>query len=270
MGNAQSIVGDREPVVESAQPLQLLGRLSKHTHRCASRGQHIYRRPDRGEAERSSAINPWQHGFLDLPAAVRSQVYTYLFLVEDEIQITPSQVTKVPELILLQTCKQLHAEVAPFFYASNTFHCNVKKLIPTQKATEQPQYPSIRAPLDCRTLRDPLNITGGVFFPAPRYHQYLTHLTIHLDVTIAHFEIAPLGSSMPTFTKPDTEGGLTCTDMSKMHQTIEHKLLRVFRRIRELWQEKDEAWTGKLVIPERTSWTSALVYEMEFRIEDKN
>jgi hypothetical protein len=38
-----------------------------------------------------------------------------------------------------------------------------------------------------------------------------------------------------------------------MHHTAQYELLRVLRRIKSLWREKDVAWRGKLVIPERTS-----------------
>ncbi|KAF2829305.1 hypothetical protein CC86DRAFT_403949 [Ophiobolus disseminans] len=265
MGNEQSILGDREPVVESAQPLQLLGRLDKHTYRCSSRGQHIYQRPDRGEARKSSIKYPWQHSLLDLPADVRGGVYAHLLLFHDKIQINPSEVTNVPGLTLLQTCRQLHDEAAAFFYASNTFHCLVKKILPTQRAsTRQPQYPSFGARLDTRALRDPLNITSGIFFPAPRYHEHLTHLVIRIDTVIAHFDTTSTDSPLPTFTKPELETGLTRIDMDLMHRTVRRKLLRVYRRINDLWQEKEGAWTGRLVLPERTSWASALVYEIEF------
>jgi hypothetical protein len=54
--------------------------------------------------------------------------------------------------------------------------------------------------------------------------------------------------------------------MEKMHYTIQHELLRVFRRIKSLWREKDVAWRGRLVVQERTSWTSQMVYEIDFEI----
>lgn len=179
----------------------------------------------------------------------------------------PSQVTRVPGLALLQTCRQLHDEASAFFYASNTFNCYVRKIIPAQKASaEEPQYPKIRARLNSRTLSDPLNIIDGIFFPAPRYHQHLTRLVIHLDVTIAYFSIESPGSSMPTFMNPECGNGMTRIDMEEMHHRIQDELLRVLRQIKSLWREKDVASRGRLVVPERTSWTSEMVYEIGFEI----
>jgi hypothetical protein len=202
---------------------------------------------------------------LDLPISVRENLYTHLLLFGEEIQITPSQITRVPGLVLLQTCRQLHDEASAFFYASNTFRCHVAKIVPAQKASAgQLQFPAIRAQIDCHTLSDPLNISGGIFFPAPRYHEYLTHIMIHLDLTIAHFAITTSGTPIPTFAKPEFETGMTSADMVHRHHTAQYELLRVLRRIKSLWREKDVAWRGKLVIPERTSWSSALEYEISF------
>jgi hypothetical protein len=203
MGNEQSTVCD-EHVVDKLQPLILMGRLSRHTFRCSNRGQKIYLQPDQAEPRTSSPSSPWLRSFLDLPASVRRCIYTHMLIVHEEVRIMPSQITKVPALALLQTCQQLHDEASAFFYASNAFRCYVKKIIPAQKASsEQPQYPRIRARLDSRTLCDPLNISGGFLFPAPRYHQHLTHLVIQLEVVIAHFDVASPGSTMPTFAKPE-------------------------------------------------------------------
>jgi hypothetical protein len=254
MGNELSVNFRSQPAEGSAQPLQLLGRLSRHTYRCSSRGQKICLRPDRGEARKSSRISPWRHSLLDLPISVREHLYTHLLLFGEEIQITPSQITRVPGLILLQTCQQLHDEGSAFFYASNTFHCHVAKIVPAQKASAgQLQFPAIRARLDCHMLRDPLNISGGIFFPAPRYHEYLTHVVICLDLTIAHFDTTSSDTSTPTFAKPELETGMTSADMVYMHHTAQYERFRVLRRIKSLWREEHVAWRGKLVIPERTS-----------------
>lgn len=111
-------------------------------------------------------MSPWLHSFLDLPVDVRRRIYMFLFVL-DEVHVTASQSTKVPAMALLRTCQQLHDEASAVFFASNTFRCYVKKTIPAQSAsTEQRQYPALHAQLDSRTLHDPLNISGGILFPA--------------------------------------------------------------------------------------------------------
>jgi hypothetical protein len=142
----------------------------------------------------------------------------------------------------------------------------VIKLVPAQRATAgSPQYPCITAPLEAQALRDPLKISGGVFFPAPQYHEYLSHLSVRLELTIAHFSSLALGSPMPTFTRADAETGFTQADMEKMHKAVQHRMMRVYQRMKSLWRNRDGAWRGQLVTPERTAWTSTLAYEIEFR-----
>lgn len=58
---------------------------------------------------------------------------------------------------------------------------------------------------------------------------------------------------------------MTRVDMEAMHGTIRRKLLHVYRRMNDLWQEKDGTRTGKFVMPERASWTNRVVYEIEFK-----
>jgi hypothetical protein len=265
MGTQQSIIQrpNLTPAVPRAQPLQTLRRHSKRTYRCSNRGQQIYQRPTR-EHKKSCAANPWQHSFLDLPEAARLQIYSHLLLAT-EIQITPAAVAKISGVVLLRTCKQIYDEAAAFFYANNTFYCCVMKLVPARRATvESPQYPCITAPLDVHALCDPLNISGGVFFPAPQYHEYLSQLSVRLEVTISHFNTLAPGSPMPTF-RADSETGCTRADMEKMHDAVQHRMMRVYQRMKSLWRNRDGAWRGQLVIPERTAWTSTLVYEIEFR-----
>ncbi|KAF2031518.1 hypothetical protein EK21DRAFT_63104, partial [Setomelanomma holmii] len=110
-----------------------------------------------------------------------------------------------------------------------------------------PQYPAIRARLDFRTLRDPLSISGGLLFPAPRYHEQLSHLIVRLDVTIAHFDTASSSSPMPTFSKPEVHNGMMRTDMEAMHHAVEHKLLHfVVRKGWSMDRKADCTRTNKL------------------------
>lgn len=149
------------------QPLQCLGRLSKKTYRCNSRGQNVYKIRRASVSHKSASQDPWRQSFLDLPEEVRNQVYAELLPLEFGVQINPAHITKVPGLVLLQTCKQLHDEVAALLYSRNTFSCTVAKIVPAQKSlTESSQYLCIKSALDSRTLHDPINIADGIFFPA--------------------------------------------------------------------------------------------------------
>ncbi|KAH3964800.1 hypothetical protein HBI70_182480 [Parastagonospora nodorum] len=269
MGAHLSLIygGQDAPADVSTQPLQCLGRLSKKTYRCNSRGQNVYKTSRASVSHTSASEDPWRQSFLNLPEEVRKQVYAGLLSLDVQVRITPTHVTKVPGLVLFQTCKQLHNEVAALFYSSNTFSCVLTKIVPAQKTSiEDPQYPSIESAIDSRTLHDPLNISDGIFFPAPRYQTYLTHIVIRLDMTIAHFDLSSC-STMPAFTTPGLETGLTRVEMEAMHHALQHKVRCVLQRMKRLWRGRAGRagrWSGKLVIPSRTSWTKTQMYEIEF------
>lgn len=122
-------------------------------------------------------------------------------------------------------------------------------------------------PLDWQTLPDLLNISRGIFFPLTRYHRYLSHLAIQVDVTIVHLEMRSSASPIPTFALLGSENGVEAADMEQMHAALEHMLVWVYQRVKCLWRDKDDAWIGKLVITERTTWTCALTYMMAFQLK---
>jgi hypothetical protein len=220
--------GQDAPADVSTQPLQYLGRLSKKTYRCNSRGQNAYKTSRASVSHTSASEDPQRQSLLNLPGEVRKQVYAELLTLDVEVRITPTHVTNVPGLVLLQTCKQLHDEVVALFYSRNTFSCVVTKIVPAQKSSiEDPQYPSSKSAIDSRTLHDPLNISDGIFFPAARYHKNLTHLVIRLDMTTAHFDLSSR-LTIPAFTILGHETGLTQVDMEAMHHAFQHKVRCVF------------------------------------------
>jgi hypothetical protein len=75
----------------------------------------------------------------------------------------------------------------------------------------------------------------------------LTHLIICFNLTIARFDFSSSDDFMPIFARPGGETGLTGADIAKMHHTVQHKLRRVYQRIKHCWCEKAVRWTGKLV-----------------------
>lgn len=52
--------------------------------------------------------------------------------------------------------------------------------------------------------------------------------------------------------------------MEAMHHALQHKVRCVFQRMKRLWRGKTGRWSGKLVIPSRTSWINTQLYEIEF------
>lgn len=100
--------------------------------------------------------------------------------------------------------------------------------MPAQKASADPQYPALQAALDWKTLYDAFKHTrGGIFFPAARYHRYLSHLSVHVEVMITRFNTMGTNSPMPTFIVADPENGAEGSDMEQMHTTVEYMLVRL-------------------------------------------
>lgn len=92
-------------------------------------------------------------------------------------------------------------------------------------------------------------------------------LAIQVDVTIVHLEMRSSASPIPTFALVDPENGVEVAYMEQMHAALEHMLVWVYQRVKCLWRDRDDAWIGKLVITERTTWTCALTYMMAFQLK---
>jgi hypothetical protein len=142
--------------------------------------------------------------------------------------------TKVPALVLLQTCKQIHYEAASVFYAANSFYV----------ATSQHVTLVIgRQPLS--ELYSPTLLGGEVgsfFFPAPRYHLYLTRLTIDAKIFLPDF-----------FTNIQSRGfrrRFLGQVREQLIKDLEKQLLDVYLNMRALWEEKGRKWEGRLVSQE--------------------
>lgn len=60
--------------------------------------------------------------FLMLPAEIRIEIYTFLLLVPQIIDLDPTNYRiLVPRLLIFLTSRQVHAEAYPIFYGENTF-----------------------------------------------------------------------------------------------------------------------------------------------------
>ena len=132
----------------------------------------------------SFPANPRRHSLVTAPE-LRNNIYAQLLLIEGPIMLAPSERTTVPGLVLLRTCKQVHDEVASLFYAANSFQCYVLRAIPVQYVSEgKIQCPDLTSFLSPTTFLDPQAVRGNIFFPAQRYHSYLTRLSISVKALI--------------------------------------------------------------------------------------
>ncbi|KAF2655595.1 hypothetical protein K491DRAFT_423467 [Lophiostoma macrostomum CBS 122681] len=85
--------------------------------------------PAQGRHLRSHPVDESRIGFLDLPGELRNNIYCQLLIFDDYIRHMPGYTTKVPALVLLRVCKQIHDEAAGVFYGGNSFYCCVKQLL---------------------------------------------------------------------------------------------------------------------------------------------
>ena len=192
---------------------------------------------------KSYAADKSKASFLDLPAELRNNIYSRVLICETYVRLMPNKPTKVPALILLRTCKQIHDEAASIFYAANSFYCNIEKeirLLPREKV----EYPPLGDLYLSPTTPTAIHGAGGIFFPAPRYHLYLTRLTI--DAKLVLNFVNPEYKREPYQRILDTPVS-QLQAIVKMHAGLDGLLFATYERIRELWGEKVRGWEGKVV-----------------------
>jgi hypothetical protein len=177
--------------------------------------------------------------------------------------LAPQKRTKFPGLILLRTCKQIHDEAASFFYEANSFQCYILKLIPVQCASEgMIQCPSLNSFISPTNFLDPLAIRGGIIFPAQRYHQYLTRLSIGVMASFQTFDMTT--SSRQLLRLPSGNLDTTRANVGKTKQAMQQEIHRIYQHIGTLWSRKDDVWSGRAVMPARSTTMTELVYWIEF------
>ena len=226
-------------------------------------------------------MDPWKHSLLNIPPELRNQIYTYLFDSRDCIVLSPLTHTNIPGLVLLRTCKQLHDETASFFYTVNSFQCYIRKSVLVQSATVASiQLPDITSLISYKFFQDPLAIRGGIFFPAPRYHRYLTRLTIYFKVSIRDLAFPDpekgkwkdqicVGLDLDQHIRlPSDNAAITPANMGKIQQAIQHEVFVVYQKMRHLWRKKEGTWAGKVVMPARSTATDELEYWIELTTEE--
>jgi hypothetical protein len=194
-------------------PLQVSGTISKKTHSCSSNDFPASTQQPR-TISKSLPVNPLQHSLVNIAPELRNNIYAQLLLIGGPVILAPQK-----RIILPRKCKQIHDEAASFFYEANSFQCYILKLIPVQCASEGSiQCPNLTSFISPTTLLDPLAIHGGIFFPAQRYHQYLTRLTIGVKASFRTFDMTI--SSRPLLRLPSGNLDTTRANVGKTQQAM--------------------------------------------------
>jgi hypothetical protein len=206
-----------------------------------------------------------QHSLVNIAPELRNKIYAQLLLIGGPVILALQKRTIVPGLVLLRTCRQIHDEAASFFYEVNSFQCYILKLIPVQCASEGSiQCPNLTSFISPTTFLDPLAIHGGIFFSAQRYHQYLTRLTIGVKTSFRTFDMTT--SSRQLLRLPSGNLDTTRANVGKTQQAMQQEVHGIYQDIGRLWSRKDDNWSGRVVIPARSTAMTELVYWIEFEV----
>ncbi|KAF2799871.1 hypothetical protein K505DRAFT_44304 [Melanomma pulvis-pyrius CBS 109.77] len=188
----------------------------------------------------SRARNRSKASFLDLPAEIRNNIYSRVLICEGYVRVMPQAPTKVAALVLLRTCKQIHDEAASIFYGANSFYVSTRKDIRHVPGKKE-MFPDLGG---LCTVHNGLSQAGGLIFPAPRYHVYLTRLTIDAKLALV---TGPRSGSRPPLDAFELAGH----DSQRLFEELDTRLIDVYTRMRMLWEEKERRWEGKLVTVEQ-------------------
>lgn len=212
----------------------------------ATQDQRLKKRAtDRAFNSQSSSANSSKASFLDLPPEIRNNIYSRtLLLSNDYVRLTPKKPTKIPELAyLLRTCKQIHDEVASLFYASHSFYCSFEDSVDLW--TERSDIP-----IDLSILKGVY--PKGITFPAPRYHQYMTRITIDIKINFQRLHLMDFSKIV----NPRDHVYWEFSRMQELELDVREVVMDAareldvnfeqwFKEIEGLWREKEGAWNGK-------------------------
>jgi hypothetical protein len=226
-----------------------------------SRPSHV----NRVLSRKASLLTLQQHSLVNIAPELRNKIYAQLLLIGGPVILAPQKRTIVPGLVLLRTCRQIHDEAASFFYEVNSFQCYILKLIPVQCASEGSiQCPNLTSFISPTTFLDPLAIHGGIFFSAQRYHQYLTRLTIGVKASFRTFDMTT--SSRQLLRLPSGNLDTTRANVGKTQQAMQQEVHGIYQDIGRSWSRKDDNWSGRVVMPARSTAMTELVYWIEFEV----
>ncbi|KAF2496795.1 hypothetical protein BU16DRAFT_341874 [Lophium mytilinum] len=178
--------------------------------------------------------------FLDLPPEIRNHIYGQLLILDDYIRPT----SNIPNLRILEVCKQVHDEAASVFYAANSFYCSwgTRAIAYENVPLDMIKFPKISAPWP-----------EGLIWPALRYHVYLTRVVI--DARVDLYVLNHL-QNVSDFT-----GQHHCALMA-LEKELRERLSKSHMELAELWAAKERPWHGSLscVRPQRTAYLCSSTY----------
>ncbi|KAF2188319.1 hypothetical protein K469DRAFT_93792 [Zopfia rhizophila CBS 207.26] len=238
----------------------------QHRHEFCSSGPDKYKaRKHQRQIATSFSANKSRAGFLDLPAELRNFVYSRILICDGYVRLMPREPTRVPALVLLQTCKQIHDEAASIFYAANSFYVHVEKFvgIMAQQAIEYPEFSKLYG-----SFWGQETAKGGVFFPAPRYHVYLTRLTIDAQVYLKFHKPDYAENSGYAYAAKPKVPVQQHLDIHRTGQELNKLFFSFYEKVRDLWEEKERRWEGKMVSCQDGWCSTAFNFTMTFSEEE--
>lgn len=178
---------------------------------------------------------------MDLPAELRNDLYARFLIVDSYVRLTAHKPTRVPGLAILRVCKQMHDEAASIFYAANSFYCYVEKEIHIARDMTFAYPKTCNHQFRLWALSpDPEVEASDIFFPSPRYHVFLTRITI--DAKVAFTFSAQ--NFPPTW---DTKDDEKWTVEVKVQEGLNKQFYRTYERMMALWEEKERRWEGRML-----------------------
>ncbi|KAF2467616.1 uncharacterized protein BDR25DRAFT_344730 [Lindgomyces ingoldianus] len=270
MGNSHSTPPAPPPKPQRTTITRSPQRQLKYVHcmrTCSSQDRpnahSSFRQPPQSHAADSSKAS-----FLDLPSEIRNNIYSRVLVCDGYVKLMPAYSTKVPGLILLQTCKQVHDEAASIFFAANAFYIHMQKEVKVKQNT-QVQYPDTDQLYVPPWTRNGGEERGGIFFPAPRYHTYLTRLTIDAKVRLNFFH--PDYERQPFYryhSTPDPVPVQQYEDMKRLSEMLNKLFSGTYMKVKELWEKRDREWEGKMVWSHHDQNSREFQFTMSFSVEE--
>ncbi|ORY16782.1 hypothetical protein BCR34DRAFT_556634 [Clohesyomyces aquaticus] len=245
MGNRPStIAGEKQrpptpPPKKARSETLTIGHPFRTVRSCSSED-----RPNQRESfsmdvqHRSRAADTDKASFLDLPSEIRNNVYSRVLIYDGYVRLMFEKPTKVPGLVLLSVCKQVHDEAASLFFAANSFYVSMVvfgRVEPGRKV--RANIDAVYTSPSCRETR---LSTGGLFFPAPRYHAYMTRFTIDATVRLAVEFPSPAG-------RPAASSIARHEEIGRAGMELENVFVSMYEKVKKLWEVRGRRWEGKMV-----------------------
>jgi hypothetical protein len=172
---------------------------------------------------KSHAADASRQSFLGLPGELRNAVYCQALIFDNALRRMPRGTTKVPTLVLLRVCKQIHDEAASVFYGGNSFYYFIEHTAVPPRV--------------------------GAMFPSARYQRWLTRVTIRVHM----WKYKPQNVTFHFC----GEGG--SREMVRTSDEVV-ELFHTFDEMKTLWREKEGQWEGALVVEQEPGGATGTIW----------